>query len=64
MKVIKGIASGYLDTAYFFLTFRAAFPGKVQSTSVFIQRRAGLLVVVEGRAYCQVEHDEKDGFDL
>ena len=30
IKVIKRMAYGYRDTAYFFLKIRAAFPGKVQ----------------------------------
>ena len=30
IKVIKRMAYGYRDTAYFFLKIRAAFPGKVR----------------------------------
>ncbi|WP_411161732.1 transposase [Chromohalobacter sp. HP20-39] len=30
IKVIKRMAYGYRDTAYFFLNIRVAFPGKVR----------------------------------
>ncbi|SDM09765.1 Transposase [Modicisalibacter muralis] len=34
IKVIKRMAYGYRDTAYFFLKIRAAFPGKVRRTKI------------------------------